>query len=178
VTYQKNQKRKPPPLNQARLRALALHYTGRYATTQSKLATYLNRKIRERGWDDDITADLEALVGEFAVLGYVDDAGFAEARSRLFVRRGYGTRRLAQDLNAAGITETDSTVAMDEAQDSAWRSAENFAKRKRIGPFAPCVATLEAKQKQLQAFIRAGHNWDLARIFVQAMPGDILENDD
>jgi regulatory protein len=155
VAYQNTQKRKPPPLDQARLRALALHYAGRYATTRAKLATYLNRKIRERGWDDEVQADLESLVAEFADLGYVNDAGFAEARSRSFVRRGFGTRRLAQD--------------------GAWISAENFARRKRIGPFATEMASPEVKQKQLQAFLRAGHGWELAQRFVKAEPGDVIE---
>jgi regulatory protein len=175
VAYQKTQKRAPPPLNQVRLRALALHYAGRYATTRAKLKVYLNRKIRERGWDDDTSADIEALITEFADLGYVNDAGFAEARSRSFVRRGFGTRRLAQDLNAAGINETDSADAMTEAQNGAWISAENFARRKRIGPFASEIASPELKQKQLQAFLRAGHGWELARRFVQAEPGDVIE---
>jgi regulatory protein len=175
VAYQNTQKRTPPPLDQARLRALALHYAGRYATTRAKLATYLNRKIRERGWDDDTSADLETLIAEFADLGYVNDAGFAEARSRSFVRRGFGMRRLAQDLNAAGITEHDSADAMTEAQNGAWISAENFARRKRIGPFATQMASPEVKQKQLQAFLRAGHGWELARRFIQAEPGDVIE---
>lgn len=175
MVYQKTQKSAPPPLDRAKLRALALHYAGRYATTQAKLATYLNRKIRERGWQGDAPADLETLVQEFAELGYVNDASFAEARSRSFVRRGYGTRRLAQDLNAAGITQDDSAIAMDEAQDGAWISAQNFARRKRMGPFASEMASPELKQKQLQAFMRAGHGWELARRFVEAEPGDAIE---
>jgi regulatory protein len=177
VRDQKTQKRTPPPLNTERLRSLALHYAGRYATTRAKLVTYLNRKIRERGWDDDKMVDLETMVNDFAALGYVNDAGFAEARSRSFVRRGYGLRRLAQDLGAAGIVESDSADAMKEAEDGAWRAAENFARRKRIGPFANAVATPELKQKQFQAFLRAGHGWELARRFVQAEPGDIIEED-
>ena len=80
--------------------------------------------------------DLETMVNDFAALGYVNDAGFAEARSRSFVRRGYGARRLAQDLSAAGIVENDSADAIKEAEEGAWKAAENFARRKRIGPFA------------------------------------------
>ncbi len=175
---QKRQNRVIKPLNNEKLRALALHYAGRYATTRGKLTSYLTRKIRERGWDEEAPADLEALIANFAELGYVNDAGFAEARSRSFVRRGYGTRRLAQDLNAAGITETDSADAMNEAQDGAWASAENFARRKRIGPFASAIATPELKQKQLQAFLRAGHGFDIARRFIQAEPGEELGEPD
>ena len=174
MSEQKSQKRNVKPLDSARLRALALHYAGRYATTRAKLATYLNRKIRERGWEGDAPADLETLVADFAELGYVNDAGFAEARARSFVRQGFGTRRLAQDLSAAGIAETDSYEAMASASDGAWASAGNFAKRKRIGPFGSGDTTPEQRQKQLQAFLRAGHSWDIARKFVQAQPGEIL----
>jgi regulatory protein len=178
VRDQKRQIRIIKPLNSETLRALALHYAGRYATTRGKLTTYLNRKIRERGWDDEASPELETLIAGFAELGYVNDAGFAEARSRAFVRRGYGTRRLAQDLNAAGITENDSADAMNEAQDGAWTAAENFARRKRIGPFGASIASPELKQKQLQAFLRAGHGWELARRFVQGEPGKTMEEPD
>ena len=40
--------RKPrPPLDGEKLKELALAYVGRFATTRSKLATYLARKVRE-----------------------------------------------------------------------------------------------------------------------------------
>lgn len=170
-------KRIAPPLNEERLRGLALHYAGRYATTKAKLATYLNRKLHERGWDGDRPADIESLIENFAELGYVDDVGFANARSRAFVRRGYGTRRLSQDLNAAGISPTDSADAMNDALNATWIAAENFARRKRIGPFATTKADPDTQQKQLQAFARAGHAWEYARRFVMADPGEFPECD-
>ncbi|MEP7349097.1 MAG: regulatory protein RecX [Sphingorhabdus sp.] len=170
-------KKPPPPLNNERLRGLALHYVGKYATTRGKLATYLARKIRERGWEGDRSADVAGLAEQFAELGYVNDAQFAEARSRSFVRRGYGKRRLDEDLRASGITENDASVATGHMDDSAFTAAENFARRKRIGPFASEATTPEKRQKQLQAFLRAGHGFDLARRFVGAEPGEILEEE-
>ena len=167
--------KKPPlPLDNARLRGLALHYVGKYATTRGKLTAYLVRRIRERGWSNDRPADIDALVSQFAELGYVNDAQFAEARSRSFVGRGYGKRRLDEDLRAAGITETDAAEAVGHMIESAFSAAQNFARRKRIGPFASDVAPPEKRQKQLQGFLRAGHDFGLARRFVQAEPGDEL----
>ena len=61
---------------------------------------------------------------------------------------------------------------MENARDAAWTAAENFARRKHIGPFARKPATPEMKRKQLQAFLRAGHGWDLAREFVGAGPDE------
>ncbi len=175
MTSPSTQKKPAPPLNNRRLRDLALHYAGKYATTKSKLSDYLKRKIRERGWQEgEAYADLETLTAQFAELGYVNDAGYAEARARSFVRRGYGPRRLEQELQAAGISEHDAIGARKEARTGLFASADAFARRKRIGPYAAEPAPPERKQKQLQAFLRAGHNFDLARRFVQAEPGDIV----
>ena len=170
-------KKPAPPLNEERLRQLALHYVGKYAITQAKLAGYLARKTRERGWDGDRPADIDGLTAQFVELGYINDAQFAEARSRSFVRRGYGQRRLNDDLRASGIGENDAISAKSHMEVSAFTAAENFARRKRIGPFATDAATPEKRQKQLHAFLRAGHDFTLARRFVDATPGeDISEN--
>jgi regulatory protein len=177
VTRERKAKTPPPPLDSAKLRALALHYVGRYATTKAKLRTYLARKIRERGWTDEAPIDLEILADEFSEMGYVNDVAVAESRSRSFVRRGYGLRRLNQDLDAAGISHADSANARDEAEAAAWQSAENFARRKRIGPFAKEFAPPELRQKQLQAFLRAGHSYDLAKVFVRSEPGSFPSMD-
>ena len=167
----------PPPLNDDRARGLALHYVGKYATTKAKLTAYLYRKIRERGWEGNGPPDIEALVSRFSELGYVNDAQFAESRGRSFVRRGFGRRRLDEDLRFAGINEDDGQAAREHADLSSFEAAENFARRKRIGPFASTAATLENQRKQMQAFLRAGHSIDLARLFVNMGPNDTLEDD-
>jgi regulatory protein len=173
----RSDKKPPPPLNDERLRGLALHYVGKYATTKAKLATYLTRKIRERGWDGERRTDVAALVEQFAELGYINDAQFAEARSRSFVRRGYGERRLNEDLRASGIADQDAVPAKEHMVESMFAAAENFARRKRIGPFASEPAPPDKRRKQLQAFLRAGHSFELSKKFVDADAGDELAED-
>jgi regulatory protein len=172
-----NSKKPPPPLNNERLRGLALHYVGKYATTQAKLGTYLTRKIRERGWEGERRTDVAVLVEQFVELGYINDAQFAEARSRSFVRRGYGERRLNEDLRSCGIGESDAVPAKEHMTESTFTAAKNFARRKRLGPFASEAAPPEKRQKQLHAFLRAGHSFDVAKRFVNAAPGEIIEED-
>jgi regulatory protein len=169
----------PKPLNPVKLRDLALHYVGRYATSRAKLASYLTRKIRERGWDDaGEPPNLEAMIEDFDRLGYVDDASFAASRARTLSARGYGTRRVNEDLRAKGISETDASDAREESENARWQSAERFAQRKRIGPYAHEAASPELQQKQLQAFLRAGHSFETAKAFVYAVPGDAVEFSD
>jgi regulatory protein len=109
--------------------------------------------------------------------GYVNDALFAGARSRSFVARGYGQRRLDEDLRASGITDGDAGEAKEHMAERAFAAAQNFARRKRIGPYASEIAPPERQTKQLQAFLRAGHGFDIARRFVRAEPGEELSEE-
>jgi regulatory protein len=173
VTRSKNPKQPPKPLNPTKLRDLALHYVGKYATSEAKLAAYLARKIRERGWaDENNVPDVATLTQDFVRLGYIDDAAYAAARARSLIQRGYGLRRIAEDLRAKGISETAGTEARAESENDSWEAAHRFAKRKRIGPYATQSASPELRHKQLQAFLRAGHGFDVAKRFVHANPGE------
>lgn len=173
--YGSSRKSKAPPLDEEKLRELALRYVGRYAASEAKLAGYLTRKIGERGWDGERPADAAALAREFAELRYVDDEALAGAKSRASVRKGHGARRLTQDLYHAGISDDDAREAVEEARENAWAAAENFARKRRIGPHADEAADKDKRRKQLAAFLRAGHDFDIARKFVEAAPGEILE---
>ncbi len=167
-----------PPLNSAKLRALTLYYVGRYATSRKKLKQYLERKVRERGWDDENQPDIAALVEEFASLSYVDDAFFAAHKARALLNRGYGLKRLEQEIYASGIEGEDQDEAIRILRDNQWQAADNFARKKRIGPYANASASREDKQKQLGAFLRAGHDIKIAQKFIQAEIDDILDWDD
>lgn len=163
--------RVPPPLDTAALERLALRYVERFATTRGKLAAYLARKIRERGWEGP-AADPAALAERMASLGYVDDRSFAEARAAAMARRGLGARRVARDLQAAGIGEAD---AADLAPAIAGRAADAalaFARRRRIGPFGDGDPDRRIREKQVAAMIRAGHGFDLARRIVAMAPNE------
>lgn len=170
--------RKPrPPLDQDALTERALGYAGRYATSRAKLAAYLRRKLRERGWIGEGEPPIERIVADMAALGYVDDAAFATARGAALGRRGYGARRLDQALRAAGIDEADGAEARIEAANRAWQAALRFAERRRIGPFAAVEGDRAGREKAIAAMLRAGHPIALARRLASARPGEIPEPD-
>lgn len=171
--------RKPkPPLDAASLEQLALAYVGRFATTRAKLAVYLARKVRERGWGGTGSAPIEPLVTRMAELGYVDDRAFAAARGAALGRRGYGARRVGLALRAAGIEDEDAADANATARDGAWEAALRFAARRKLGPFAPSESDRPMREKALAAMLRAGHPLDLALQLIAASPGEVPEPDD
>lgn len=163
-------RRTPPPLDRESLDRLALRYVERFATSRAKLASYLTRKIRERGWDG-AAADPAAVADRLASLGYIDDRAFAEQRARSMARRGLGGRRVAQALYAAGIEEQDAAAVAPDIAAAAVDSALALARRKRIGPFASTPADRAQRERQLAQMVRGGHGFSLSRRIVEMPPG-------
>jgi len=152
---------------------MALAYVGRFATSRAKLIAYLGRKLRERGWASDSgdSAPIEAIADRMVALRYVDDEAYACMKTGAMQRRGLGNRRIAQALRHDGIApEICEEIAPDPL--ARWEAAERLARRKRIGPFAAEQADRPAREKHLAAFLRAGHDLETARTWVDAVPGE------
>lgn len=167
----------PPALDAAALDRLALRYVERFATTRGKLADYLRRKIRERGWEGD-PVDPSAVAERMAGLGYIDDRLYAESKAMALTRRGFGVSRVADALRQARVDDADAAPARTIAAEGEGASALAFARRKRIGPFAAEPADPARRQKQIAAMVRAGHGFAVARRIVEAAPGEIPEIND
>ena len=163
-------RRPPPPLDAAALERLALRYVERFATTRGKLADYLRRKVRERGWDG-AEADPAGVAEKMASLGYLDDRAWAEARAASLGRRGLGERRVAGALRAAGVEEADRDAVAPDVAARAVDAALRFARRKRLGPWGPGGLDRAAREKALGAMLRAGHPVDLSRRILALPPG-------
>jgi regulatory protein len=168
-------RRPRPPLDADTLNELALAYVARFATSRAKLAAYLARKLRERGWAGPGEPPVEALVAKAAALSFVDDAAFALSKARSLTARGYGERRVGQALHAAGIAGEDGDAARGHARDDAVEAALRFARRRRIGPYAAEAAEPAAREKALAAMIRAGHGFRLAQAILGLGPGATVD---
>lgn len=167
-------RRPPPPLDQAALERLALRYVERFATTRGKLAVYLARKVRERGWEGAPT-DPAAIAERFAELGYVNDLLYAESKASAMARRGLGARRVSEALRHAGVQERDAAEIAPQLAERANETAVAFARKRRIGPFAEAPADREKVAKQVAAMVRAGHSPDLSWKIARMPPGESVE---
>lgn len=170
----------PPPLDAQRLEELALAYVARFATSAGRLAAYCRRKLRERGYagaqDGAAPPDIDAMVERFIAKGYVDDASYARVKTGGLLRRGYGARRVDQALRADAIGETlREAVAPGEADRR--EAAAAYARRRRLGPFARdglAAPDPRAREKQLAALLRAGHDPRHARrVLAARSPGEL-----
>ena len=182
----RREKRVKPPLTEAKLRDLALHYAARFASTGARLEAYLSRKIRERGLAEDsdgrtIEVDVAALVARLVELGYVDDDAYARMRARDLGARGYGARRVEESLRHAGVGEgLRRTHAPAEA--ASRRAAALMAQKKRLGPFGAQVeggdplARRKAHEKAVAAMLRAGHQYDHVKVILAAARAEDVED--
>jgi regulatory protein len=163
----RRRKRQPRPLNPAVIEEIALAYVARFSTTARKLERYLQRKLRERGWQDEGEPPVEALVQRYVELGYVDDEGFAREKAGSLLRRGYGERRVSQPLPVGGFAE-DRREAVRPDEAASRRAVLTMARKRRFGPFGPAPLDKPLRQKQIAAMLRAGHKLDNVREIVDA----------
>lgn len=163
----RDKSRIPRPLGPARLEELALAYVARFATSAAKLEAYLRRKLAERGWEGDGEPPVVAIVARFVAAGYVDDRAYARMKAGSLLRRGFGARRIDQALGAAGI-EADLRAEVRAGKGDLRRAALDFARRRRLGPFAGDAPDRPTCEKHLAALLRAGHRLDMARDLVNS----------
>lgn len=157
----------PRPLDAVRLEELALAYVARFATSAAKLEGYLQRKLRERGWNGEGPPPTTSLVERFVAAGYVDDAAYARAKSGSLLRRGYGARRVDSALQAGGIGEAE-RAAVRAAPAERRAAALTMARKRGFGPFGRELPDRDRREKQIAAMLRAGHGLDSARELVDA----------
>jgi regulatory protein len=158
-----------------RLRDLALHYTGRYATTEAKLRQYLIRKIRERGIADGQELDPAKMAADCAALGYVNDSLYAESKAAGLGRKGLGQSRIKMSLKAAGISDEIASPLLDTSPDEALIRALTFAKRKRIGPYGLARNDQKVAARWWGAMARGGHAPDIIRQIMQLPDSDTAD---
>ena len=168
-------RRNPKPLDPARLEELALAYVARFATTKAKLRSYLDRKVRERGWDSESRPQIAELAEKFESNGFIDDAAFARAKTGSLLRRGYGMRRVSQALYGAGVEQEAGEVAPVSERDRR-EAALTLARKRRFGPFKAEPLDRSAREKQIAAMLRAGHALDDVLMLVDAASAEAAED--
>ena len=180
----------PQPLDAARIEEMALAYVARFATSAGKLDDYLQRKLRERGWGLAVSeegadphharaegaAHIAGLIARFVEVGYIDDEGFARMKTGSLLRRGYGGRRISQELGQAGIGE-DIRAEVTPGESAARGAALACARKRGLGPFTreragagarDHAAARALREKQMAAMLRAGHGMEAARAILNA----------
>jgi regulatory protein len=167
-----------PPPDEAALHEAALAYLARFAATEATLTRALLRRIDRwaRGNDSPgaaaqaavARAAARAVVARLVAAGAVDDRGFATARAARLRRTGRSRRAAAAHLAARGVDAATLRAALPDDPEAELAAAVAFARRRRLGPFAP--VTGPPAPRALAAFARAGFTQDVARAALALAP--------
>ncbi len=183
----------------------ALHYLGRFSSSEANLRTVLARKVRRRNQvnntdsdenyshkEEDINTEqmgwIDDVVSKCVKYGYIDDVRYAEERSRGLLRKGKPLRTIKLDLASKGISseiisdaiatlELHETIEGKEV-DADLFAAVSFVKRRRFGPFRREMPETEANlkfQKELASMARTGFGFDLAKKVLEMKEDEALE---
>ncbi len=181
-------RRSPRKITPDHLHNAALWYLERYASSAANLRRVLMRKVakssRYHGADpEDGAALIDELIVRFTASGLLDDAAYSEARALTLFRAGNSARAIRAKLRAKGVAEENIDSALEalhrETADPELAAALVYARRRRLGPYAPAEQrpeqSTERREKHLAAMARAGFGYDLARRVVEAEDADELE---
>jgi SOS response regulatory protein OraA/RecX len=184
---------KPRKVTEERLYNAAIHYLQRFSATEAHLAAILQRKVKrwtEQEPDFAIGADekIKTVTAKIVALGFVNDALFAESRTRTLRRQGKSSSTIRMHLKQKGVTDdvvlsgamqkgdhsfldeitphhdTPSHDDIGHDDDITHQQAEQqalarFIKRKRLFQ----SDDPEQKQKDIAKALRAGFSWSLIR---------------
>lgn len=131
-----------------RLENKALHYLGRYASTEARLRDVLSRFAQRKMEDEDLDhmrQMIDKMVLSCVEKGYVNDKLFAEQKtaslrrgggSRLIISRKLLQRGVNRDVINDAINDFDDEHKRDDEHDAELEAALIYARKRRLGPYA------------------------------------------
>ena len=167
-----------------RLEKAALAYLGRYVAPAAHLNRVLLAKVERSAWfhgtDREAgAAAVETIVRRLVERGLVDDALYAEARTRSLRRRGASGRAIRGRLAVKGVAPALVKRALDRLDrdlgDPELAAALAYARRRRIGPYRTPAERAVSRGRDLAALGRQGFDYDTARRVVDADDVEALE---
>ncbi|WP_165223783.1 recombination regulator RecX [Affinirhizobium pseudoryzae] len=156
----------PTPRMLAWAKNSAAYRLSRRMMTERQLAEAVGRKARQKFegiTDEQVKALAEAAVAFGHSVSALDDAAYAEIRTRSSVRAGKSRKAIAQTLVQKGVDREIVQAAVQETDDL--KSAIIYARRRAFGPFRRVDMDERQKAKELSAFARQGFSFEIgARI--------------
>ena len=157
---------RPRPVTASYLRNAAMHYLSGRAASTSMLRQTLTRRAKRRldlrTLDEPTAALIDKAIADLVALGMIDDTRFAENRAASLQRKGLSIKRIGLGLKLKGIdTRTAARAMAPDLDDLA--QARLFAERKKLGPWRRGGPDESKRQKELQALMRAGFSYAIAK---------------
>ncbi|MDH5773070.1 MAG: recombination regulator RecX [Rhodospirillaceae bacterium] len=177
---QKTKKIKPPKkMTEARLANIALHYLEHYSSSAQNLRQVLERRAiksaRAHPETDmqTVNAWIDALIQRYIEVGLLNDAAYAEIKTRSGLERGDAPQVIAMKLAQKGVGKEIADDALENLAEDfpvpELQAALNMIRKKRIGPYrTDSKIRAEKRENDLAKLARAGFSYDTAKRMIDA----------
>ena len=112
------------------------------------------------------TADAEEVADWLCSLGVVDDSRYAGMVVRHYAAKGYGSRRICEELYRRGIAKELWDAALEEMPESE-EAIEKILRSKLRGDYSP-----ESRKKAAAAAQRRGYGWEEIRAAMERLQSE------
>jgi regulatory protein len=182
MKVEKEKKRRPKPMTEARLRNIAVRYLEQYASSSENLRRVLMRRVIKARIADSENLDtapdaetwIDDIVTRFKRIGVLNDAAFAEAQTQTLHRRGVSAKGVRYRLSAKGVEADDIDAALDTLTETDLTAACNYARRRRLGPWRK-TDRQSTRDRDLAALGRQGYSYEVARTVIDSPDIESLE---
>ena len=161
------------------IRNFAHSYLEKYSPSKQQLRTYLFKKIIKINQKKSSKKEIFNLIDEVIVTlidqKFLNDKYYSDAKSKLFLKRGYSLNKIRYNLIKKGIDEKyikDSISKIKENEsDPDFFSAIKICKKRRIGPIREESNRPLFYKKDISILARSGFSYEISRR-VLAIPKD------
>ena len=176
--------RKPKPLTEKRLEKLALLHIDRYATSIENLRNVLMRRVEKSARNQNIEKKeaekwINEIITKLVNLRLLDDQAYAENRVRSLHRSGASQKKIMSILSNKGVSKVDTTSAISLLENEYYNrelmAANNYARRRRLGPYRLAENRKEKRDRDLASLARAGFKYNDAKSIIDALSVELLE---
>jgi len=176
--------RKPKPLTEKRLEKLAFLHIDRYATSIENLRNVLMRRVKKSARNQNIEKKeaekwINEIITKLVNLRLLDDQAYAENRVRSLHRSGASQKKIMSILSNKGVSKVDTASAIslleNEYCNRELMAANNYAKRRRLGPYRLAENRKEKRDRDLASLARAGFKYNDAKSIIDALSVELLE---
>lgn len=176
----------PRKVSEGYLERAAIHYLGRFSSTEDNLRRVLERKVRRRNEGhasptEEQSRWISNVIEKCVKYGYVDDEVYARQRAGSLLRKGKPPRHILQDLRFKGVDAETAAAAVDnlegddEAPDVTRQAAAAYIRRRRFGPFRRALQDpSEKREKEIAAMMRAGFQYGIVVELLDAEEEELL----
>jgi len=165
------------------IRNFAYSYLEKYSPSKQQLKTYLFKKVIKKKQSiynkKEIFNLIESVLGTLVDQKLLSDKYFSDAKSKLYLRRGYSLNKIRYSLIKKGIDEkyikNSISKIKENESDPDFFSAIKICKKRRIGPSREESNRSLFYKKDISILARSGFSYELSKKVLEIPKNEFIK---